>query len=228
MQRPGKCGFTLVELLVVTGIVATLLAILLPALARARTAAVQVRCASNLRQIGGALHAYGIENNGRLPARPTGLDQTNPHVFRYRSLPGDVSEVMLQYGKSPEIFYCPANYQQRSASVWWPYMTGTVAATYQFPFWLKDSMWVVPYPDYRRLTPDRLLAADYLGTDANPTRPLAWNHPRAPDGAPVGMNELFGDGHVEWLDQSAGWVLYGRSGGPVDWYYASYGTLPAR
>ena len=36
------------------------------------------------------------------------------------------------------------------------------------------------------------------------------------------MNELFGDGHVQWQDRSAGWVLYGRSGGPLDWYYANY------
>jgi hypothetical protein len=182
---------------------------------------VQVRCASNLRQVGHALHAYYIES-GRLPARPSGLDQTNPHVFRYRLQTADMSEVMEEYAKSREIFYCPANYQERSPDQWWPYGSGTIAVTYQFPFWLKSSLWLIPYPDYRRLTSDRLLACDYLGTDTVPTKPLAWNHKLSPDGSPVGMNELFGDGHVEWCDRTNGWVLYGRSGGPIDWYYANY------
>ncbi len=63
----ARSAFTLVELLVVVGIVAVLLAILLPALARAQDGARTVRCAGNLRQIALAANMYAIENDDVLP-----------------------------------------------------------------------------------------------------------------------------------------------------------------
>jgi prepilin-type processing-associated H-X9-DG protein/prepilin-type N-terminal cleavage/methylation domain-containing protein len=60
-------AFTLVELLVVIGVIALLIAILLPALSSARESAKAVSCLSNLRQLATAAHAYAVEHQGSFP-----------------------------------------------------------------------------------------------------------------------------------------------------------------
>jgi prepilin-type N-terminal cleavage/methylation domain-containing protein/prepilin-type processing-associated H-X9-DG protein len=84
MRSPRK-GFTLVELLVVIGIIAILISILLPVIGRAREQAKRVQCMSNLRQLSAAMVMYCHENKDWFPA---------PAVF------GGPSPTALGYGNA--------------------------------------------------------------------------------------------------------------------------------
>ncbi len=66
-MRRFKTGFTLVELLVVIGIIAVLISILLPALNKARRAAQAIQCSSTMRQMGMLVFQYAVDYRGKLP-----------------------------------------------------------------------------------------------------------------------------------------------------------------
>src|SRR5437588_3398580 len=73
-SRPPR-GFTLVELLVVIGIIALLISILMPALSAAKERANRIKCAANLRSIGQGLILYANDNKGIYPrTTANGLD----------------------------------------------------------------------------------------------------------------------------------------------------------
>src|SRR5580765_5900633 len=67
IRRAIRQAFTLVELLVVIGIIAILIAVLLPALRTAREHALSVQCLSNLRACGQILYMYANQNKGMFP-----------------------------------------------------------------------------------------------------------------------------------------------------------------
>lgn len=83
-------GFSLIELLVVVSIIGMLVGLLLPAVQMAREAARRTICASNLRQLGIALHGYVAAHGGKLPPRKVDSDEriadsiANPFNSPYR------------------------------------------------------------------------------------------------------------------------------------------------
>lgn len=116
-MRKLQTAFTLVELLVVIGIIAVLVGILMPALNRARQQAQQTQCMSNMRQVGVGLQMYVVENKGWLPP----IAPNNAQYSGGAPTPSLV-ECTTDFGQ--EVVY--ANYPNFLGSLI-PYMKGNIA-----------------------------------------------------------------------------------------------------
>jgi general secretion pathway protein G len=117
MYHPSvKRAFTLIELLVVIGIIAILAALLFPVFARAKAAAKQTTCLSNLRQIGDAMVLYMADYDDFFPRGVDPVDHCRPEIWS--GSPGwqaqipempYLHDVLQPYLKSRAVFHCPSD-----------------------------------------------------------------------------------------------------------------------
>src|SRR5262245_28101473 len=140
-------AFTLVELLVVIGIIAVLIAILLPTLGRAREQAKNVTCQSNLRQWSNAALVYANDNSGWLPRRGQGAQPTVqidrpsdwfnalPPIMRMPAYSELVAAKRIPRPGDSTIWMCPSSLDRVT-----PYY-------FSYAMNMRLGVWNVPLPD---------------------------------------------------------------------------------
>ncbi len=112
-KNQSKAAFTLVELLVVIGIIALLIAILLPALNKARNVALRTSCLSNLRQWGLISSMYVNEarsKGGKLGILPSSGDWNYYQPVKFEFAPF----LKKTAGEEPKIMFCPVTGAQNT------------------------------------------------------------------------------------------------------------------
>ena len=151
-----QCAFTLVELLVVVGIIAILVSIMMPALARARNQAMKVNCMSQMRQIGQAVIMYAQNHKGWL-AGPYGLTYPGGPHDTYGPETGWLWLTNCLQDK--RVWLCPVD-QRRDRELKYSYTYNCRMAVYVGQE-EHATPTIIPPPHMRRITtfrqPDRCL-----------------------------------------------------------------------
>ena len=164
MQNNCKEGFTLVELLVVISIIALLMAVLLPALNRARGQAQTIACASNLKNYGLALFMYAETNNDKCPFSFSWLYSMKT-IFKNTGKGGCPQECRWHYDKDPP------------DGTLWPYLRNIkVHMCPTFKSYAKNAKCpnpqhsvTLPYKPTYSYSMNRWIGLDWLSYIADPT-----------------------------------------------------------
>ena len=222
-----RCAFTLVELLVVIGIIALLVAILVPALNQAKEQALRTKCAANLHNVATSIAIYATDNKGKLP------QHKSVQVWWLWDIPVPTRDALVKSGNSRYTLYCAASAMQpndQNAKELWDYGGGYCVSGY---FWLmsRPSGGLPPLKapkKYLKVITEKNAAMVELAADPTISQNGSfvnikggWTgihstaHVRR--NKPVGGNILFLDGHVAWRDfgEMKAWC---DSGGVLQWF----------
>ncbi|MFT3788411.1 MAG: type II secretion system protein [Tepidisphaeraceae bacterium] len=122
MNSRRRSAFTLVELLVVIGIIALLVSILIPVLGTARERAMVVKCQAQLHSLGQAVLMYANENKGKVPQESEGIWLWD---LGMRS-----RDALVKKGAARNALYCPMFPEQNVKELWEGTFGGATNPTY--------------------------------------------------------------------------------------------------
>ena len=193
-------GFTLVELLVVIGIIAVLISLLLPSLGKARAQAQRTACLSNLRQVHQACVFYSMDFHGQEPLGYRSAKQYNSMLYsatakKYVLFGHLFLRNLLSDGRA---FYCPSennpSFMHDTPQNPWPAIDSTPAGNIQLGYSLRPEMKIpdtltAPLPKLARFK-NNAIVADLTSAKVR----IDTRHQ-------TGLNALFGDGSAIWIDR---------------------------
>lgn len=201
-------AFTLIELLVVIGIIAILIAILLPALSRARESANRSACLSNLRQLGQAFNMYANQFKDHIPLGQISDEyQWNYNANFANSTKAFVTHLGVLRDAhlldSPQTYYCPSEadpqWHYATTENPWPFLTAGSPTAHHTRLgygtrpgwsWGQDGSWPDPMARLSKMK-NLAITADLL---IGPT--YVENRHKS------GVNVGYGDGSAHWVNLS--------------------------